>query len=61
MYFSPIVKCISLKLKIVQGSRTGGMEEEEEEDVEEDVEEEEEEEEDAHVRSGKLLEETIAQ
>ena len=55
MYFSPIVKCVSLQLKIVQGSRTGGMEEEEEEDVEE------EEEEDAHVRSGKLLEETIAQ
>ena len=55
MYFPPIVKCVSLKLKIVQGSRTGGMEEEEEEDVEEDVEE------DAHVRSGKLLEETIAQ
>ena len=58
MYFSPIVKCISLKLKNVQDSRTGEMEEEEEE---EDVEEEEEEEEDAHVRSGKLLEETIAQ
>ena len=55
MYFSPIVKCISLKLKNVQDSRTGEMEEEEE-----DVEEEEEEE-DAHVRSGKLLEETIAQ
>ena len=57
MYFSPIVKCISLKLKNVQDSRTGEMEEEEEEDVEE----EEEEEEDAHVRSGKLLEETIVQ
>ena len=56
MYFSPIVKCISLKLTNVQDSRTGEMEEEEEEDVEE-----EEEEEDAHVRSGKLLEETIAQ
>ena len=55
MYFFPMVKCISLKLKIVQGSRTGGMEEEEEGDVEE------EEEEDAHVRSGKLLEETIVQ
>ena len=54
MYFFPMVKCISLKLKIVQGSRTGGMEEEEE-----DVEEEEEE--DAHVRSGKLLKETIVQ